>query len=168
MGAGKVFAIIGGILGALSVLLYYAAPEIFCLWRLNAPLVPLKLYFGGFGANSGELGAIPFPPEYSGDIILMIVGVLIISGSVLAFIAGIAESKKIGILGGIILLAGPILLLVALIAKMGVFGDTIVPLLGNVNLLFGSILGVADWGIYIGSYLAIGGGLLGLIGGATI
>ncbi|KKN16107.1 hypothetical protein LCGC14_0979180 [marine sediment metagenome] len=168
MGAGKVFAIIGGILGALSVLLYYAAPEIFCLWRLNAPLVPLKLYFGGFGANSGELGAIPFPPEYSGDIILMIVGVLIISGSVLAFIAGIAESKKIGILGGIILLAGPILLLVEIIANLGIFGTIAATWLPGESLLFGSIFGAGDWGIYIGSYLAIGGGLLGLIGGATI
>jgi len=166
MGAGKVLAIFGGILGALSVLLYYANPEIFCLWRVDAAAT-LSIYIGGFGAWSGEFIAIPFGPEYSQDIILMIVGVLIIGGSVLTFIAGLAESKVIGILGGIILLAGPILLLVALITKMGVFGETIIPLLGNVNLLFGSILGVAEWGIYIGSYLAIGGGLLGIIGGAT-
>ncbi len=167
MGAGKVLTIIGGVLGALSVLLFYIAPEIFCLWRIDAGST-LSVFIGGFGAWSGEFIAIPFGPEYSQDIILMIVGVLIIGGSVLTFIAGLAGSKAIGILGGIILLAGPILLLVALIAKMGVFGDTIVPLLGNVNLLFGSILGVADWGIYIGSYFAIGGGLLGIIGGATI
>ncbi len=166
MGAGKVLAIIGGVLGALSVLLYYIAPEIFCLWRIDAPLA-LEVYIGGFGAWSGQFIAIPFGPEYSQDIILMIVGVLIIGGSVLTFIGGLAGSKVIGILGGIILLAGPILLLVALIAKLGAFGETIIPLLGDVNLLFGSMLGVADWGIYIGSYLAIGGGLLGIIGGAT-
>jgi hypothetical protein len=54
-----------------------------------------------------------------------------------------------------------------LIAKLGVFGETLIPLMGDVNLLAGSIPGVADWGIGIGSYLAIGGGILGIIGGAT-
>ncbi|KKK40915.1 hypothetical protein LCGC14_1673380 [marine sediment metagenome] len=167
MGAGKVFAIIGGLLGVLSVVLYYIAPDILNLWNLNAPLVPLKVYLGGFGAWSGEWLATPFPIEYAGDLILLIVGVLTIGGGVITFIGGAAGSKTVGILGGIILLAGPILLLVALIAKLGIFGDTIVPLMGDVNLLFGSIFGVADWGIGIGSYLAIGGGILGIVGGAT-
>jgi len=167
MGAGKVFAIIGGVLGVLSVVLYYIAPDILSLWRLDAPLT-VRVYIGGFGAWSGEFIAIPFGPEYSGDIILMIVSVLIIGGGVITFIAGLVENKAVGILGGIILLAGPTLLLFELITKMGVFGDTIVPLLGDVNLLFGSVPGVADWGIGIGSFLAIGGGILGIIGGATV
>ena len=98
----------------------------------------------------------------------MIVSILIIGGSVLTFISGIVESKAIGILGAIILLAGPTLLLIEIIFKLGAFGETIVPLTGDVNLLFGSILGTAEWGIGIGSYLAIGGGLLGIIGGATV
>ena len=167
MGVGKVFAIIGGVLGVLSVVLYYAAPEIFCLWRLDAPAT-LKLYVGGFGTLSGELLAVPFPPEYTGDTILMAVSLLIIGGSVLTFIAGLTESKKVGILGGIILLAGPILLLVEIIAKLGFFETMAAAWLPGANLLFGSFFGLADWGIYIGAYLAIGGGLLGIIGGATI
>ncbi len=167
MGAGKVLAIIGGVVGALSVLLYYIMPELFSLWKLDVGL-NLTIYIGGFGAWSGEFITIPFGPEYSGDVILMLVSVLILGGSVLTFIAGLAGSKAIGILGGIILLAGPILLLVSLVAQMGFFGQTIIPLLGNENLLFGSVLGVAEWGINIGFYLAIGGGLLGIIGGATI
>jgi hypothetical protein len=167
MGAGKVLAIIGGILGALSVLLYYLMPEIFSLWRLDAGAT-VKVFIGGFGAWSGEFISIPFGPEYSGDIILMIVSVLIIGGSVLTFIAGITESKTVGILGAIILLAGPTLLLIALVAKLGALGDVIAPIIGDVNLLFGSIPGVAEWGIGIGSFLAIGGGILGIIGGATV
>ncbi len=167
MGAGKVFAIIGGVLGVLSVVLYYIAPEIICLWRLDAG-VTLKFFFGGFGSQSGELLTIPFPPEYSGDIILMIVSVLIIGGSVLTFIAGLTERKVVGILGGIILLAGPILLLIEVIAKIGVFETIAAVWLPGENLLFGSFPGVADWGIGIGSYLAIGGGILGIIGGATV
>jgi len=166
MGAGKVFAIIGGVLGVLSVLLYYIAPDIISLWRLDAPLI-IRIYLGGFGAWSGESLGTPFGPEYSNDIILMIVGILIIGGGIITFIAGVAGSKAVGILGGIILLAGPGLLLFELIAKLGVFGETLIPLLGDVNLMFGSIPGAADWGIGIGSFLAIGGGILGIIGGAT-
>ncbi len=166
MGAGKVFAIIGGVVGVLSVVLYYIAPDILSLWRLDAPLT-VRVYIGGFGAWSGEWLAIPFPIEYSQDIILMIVSVLIIGGGVITFIAGVAGSKAVGILGGIILLAGPGLLLFELIAKLGVFGETLIPLMGDVNLLAGNIPGVADWGIGIGTYLAIGGGILGIIGGAT-
>ena len=167
MGAGKVLAIIGGVLGVLSVVLYYIAPEILNLWRLDVPILPVRVYFGGFGAWSGDDFGVPFAPQYSGDIILMIVSVLIIGGGVITFIAGVAGSKVVGILGGIILLAGPTLLLVELIAKLGIFGSTIGPLVGDVSLLFGSIPGSADWGIGIGSYLAIGGGILGIIGGAT-
>ncbi|KKK45776.1 hypothetical protein LCGC14_1132420 [marine sediment metagenome] len=166
MGVGKIFAIIGGLLGVLSVVLFYLAPDILNLWNLDAPLT-VRVYLGGFGAWSGEWLAIPFPIEYTQDIILLIVGVLIIGGGVITFIGGVAGSKLVGILGGIILLAGPILLIVALIVQLGIFGDTLIPLMGNVNLLFGSIFGVADWGLGIGSYLAIGGGLLGIIGGAT-
>ncbi len=81
MGAGKVFAIIGGVLGVLSVLLYYIAPDILNLWRLEAPGT-LSIFFGGFGSRSGE-ALTPFGPEYSGDIILMIIGFLIIGGGVI-------------------------------------------------------------------------------------
>ncbi len=168
MGVGKVFALIGGVLGVLSVVLYYIAPEILSLWRLDDPMLLVRVYFGGFGAWSGEDFGVPFSPQYSGDIILMIVSVLIIGGGVITFIAGVAESKTVGILGGIILLAGPTLLLVELIAKLGVFGDILIPLMGDVNLLAGNIPGVADWGLGIGSYLAIGGGILGIIGAATV
>jgi hypothetical protein len=167
MGAGKVLAIIGGVLGVLSVVLYYIAPEILNLWRLDSTLWSVRVYIGGFGAWSGEWLAIPFPIAYSEDFILMIISVLIIGGSIITFISGIVESKVVGILGGIILLAGPTLLLVEIIAKLGIFGDIIVPLMGDVNLLFGNIPGSADWGIGISSYLAIGGGILGIIGGAT-
>jgi hypothetical protein len=167
MGAGKVFAIIGGVLGVLSVVLYYIAPGILSLWRLDAPGM-IRVYLGGFGAISGEVGINPFPIRYAEDIILMIVIVLIIGGSVLTFIAGLTERKVFGILGGIIFLAGPTLLLFEIITKIGVFETMAAVWLPGENLLFGSFPGIADWGLGIGSYLAIGGGILGIIGGATV
>ncbi len=49
MGAGKIIAIIGGILGILSIALYHVLPEIFCLWKLDvAPTI--SRFLGGFGA----------------------------------------------------------------------------------------------------------------------
>ena len=165
MGVGKVLAIIGGILGILSVLLYYILPEIFCLWRVDAGTT-MKVFIGGFGANSGEILGVEFGIEYSEDIILMIVSVLIIGGSVLTFIAGLTGSKAVGILGGIILLAGPALLLFEIITKIGAFED-LAFMMGDVNLLFGSQAG-GEWGIWIGFFLAIGGGILGIIGGASV
>lgn len=167
MGAGKVLAIIGGVLGVLSVVLYYINTELLSFWRLDAGAT-LKFFLGGFGTLSGELATIPFPAEYSGDWILTIVSVLIIGGSVLTFIAGITENKTVGILGGIIFLAGPILLLIEIITQIGIFESMAAVWLPGENLLFGSYPGLADWGIGIGFYLAIGGGILGIIGGATV
>ena len=167
MGLGKVLAIIGGVLGVLSVVLYYLNSEILSFWRLDAGAL-LKFFLGGFGSLSGEMATIPFPAEYSGDFFFTIVSVLIIGGSVLTFIAGITENKTVGILGGIIFLAGPILLLFEIITKIGVFESMAAVWLPGENLLFGSFPGLADWGIGIGFYLAIGGGILGIIGGATV
>ena len=167
MGAGKVLAIIGGVIGVLSVVLYYIAPDIISLWRLDAPGM-VRVYLGGFGALSGEVGINPIPITYAEDPILMIVSVLIIGGGVLTFIAGLTDNKVVGILGGIIFLAGPILLLFEIITKIGVFESMGSVWLPGENLLFGSFPLMADWGIGIGFYLAIGGGILGIIGGATV
>ncbi len=98
----------------------------------------------------------------------MIIGFLIIGGGVITFIGGVAGSKVVGILGGIILLAGPTLLLIELILKLGAFENIGTTWLPGENLLFGSYPGLAEWGIGIGSFLAIGGGVLGIIGGATV
>ncbi len=46
--------------------------------------------FGGFGFQSGVLGGIDYGPEYADGIFLLIVAVLIVAGSVLALIGGLA------------------------------------------------------------------------------
>ena len=166
MGAGKILAIIGAILGILSVALFYILPELFCFWRIDGGPA-ISVYLGGFGFQSGVLGGIEYGPEYGEDIFMLIVAVLIVAGSVLALIGGLAGNKAVGILGGIILLAGPILLVVALFLELGSFADIAAILPPGENLLFGSVPG-GSWGIWIGSFLAFGGGVLGLIGGATV
>ena len=165
MAAGKIIAIIGGILGILTIGLYFVLPEIFCLWRLDgAPF--LSIFLGGFGSATGEALGVGYGPEYYEDIMLLIICVLIVAGGALAIIGGLIENKMIGILGGVLMIVGPILLIVALFIEYGDF-EAIASLLGGKSLFFGSEPGV-DWGLWIGFYLAIGGGVLGLIGGATI
>ena len=165
MGAGKIVAIIGGILGILSVVLYHIMPDLFALWRLDGG-VGLSITLGGFGFTGGWFLGVEITPVYAEDIFLLIIAILIVAGGVLTLGGGLAGNKAVGILGGIILLAGPILLIVALLLTLGSFADLALILPPGSNLLFGSLPG-ASWGLWMGSFLALGGGVLGLIGGAT-
>lgn len=167
MGAGKIIAIIGGILGILTVALFYVLPEIFSFWRLETPVG--DLFLGGFGFATGT-GLFESDPEYTEDILLLITFTLVVAGGALAIIGGLIESKVFGILGGIIMLAGPIFLLIGLFMELGDFEDLaniIDFLVGGEGLIMGSEGGV-EWGIWISTYLAFGAGALGLIGGAII
>ncbi|HDZ17708.1 MAG TPA: hypothetical protein ENI29_07435 [bacterium] len=168
MGIGKFLAIIGGILGILSMVLFYFMPEIFNLWRFVDEGSNVFIYIGGFGSWSRDIG-FNFGIRFSDDIFLLIVSLLTVGGSVLLFIAGVKGSKIVGILGGVILLAGPALFLLEIITKIGIIGDVLglIPALGSFSLWFGNLSG-AVWGIWISSFLVIGGGVLGIIGGVTI
>ena len=167
MGAGKFIAIIGGILGIVSVALFYVLPELFCFWRLESAVG--DIFLGGFGFSAGT-GLFESDPEYTEDILLLITFTLVVAGGALAIIGGLIESKIFGILGGIIMLAGPIFLLIGLFIEMGDFEDlatNIAFLFGGEGLIMGSA-GGAEWGIWISTYFAFGAGALGLIGGALI
>lgn len=167
MEAGRIIAIIGGIVGILSIGLYHVLPELFCLWRLDAGIA-MKVWIGGFGFSGGELGGSGVDPEYAEDILLLIIAILIVAGGALAIIGGIVENKLIGILGGVAMLAGSIGFIIGAFIEYGTFEDmaALIALFGGEGLLFGSA-GGADWGIWIGLYMALAGGALGLIGGAT-
>ncbi|MFX0027796.1 MAG: hypothetical protein ACFE8B_01180 [Candidatus Hermodarchaeota archaeon] len=163
MGAGRIIAIIGGVVGILSIALYYVMPEIFSLWRIDGGAA-LTTYFGGFGDGTGEILGIPFGPESAEDIFLIIIAVLLIAGGGIAILGGLLQNKLIGIIGGIAMLAGPILLTVQLFLNLGIFDD---PILSDRFLLWGSEAGV-NWGVWIGYFMGIGGGILGIIGGALV
>ena len=79
---------------------------------------------------------------------------------------GFFENKSITISGGLFMIVGTILLVIALFLELGYFEDMAAMLPSEENLFFGS-LGGADWGLDVSFYLAIGGGVLGIIGGAT-
>lgn len=175
--AGKVIAIIGAIVGVLPIALYYVLPEIFSLWRFDAGSVFTR-WLGGFGFVSGS-GPPPrgdFGVEYYEDVLLMLIGVIIVVGAVLLLIGALVEVKALGIIGGLVVIAGPILLMIGLLIELGDFADIADMLeaggLTDETLIFGSgkLGGViqADWGMWIGTYIVIAGGVVGVIGGATV
>lgn len=162
MGAGRIIAIIAGILGILSVALFYVLPEIISFWKISGG--GMGLYLGGFGfwSDAGDF-------SYAEDTLLTTIFVLIVAGGALGIIGGLVENKVIGLIGGILMLLGPILLIVALFIEFGDFealADLIELGTGKRFLLFGSGAGVT-WGLWIGTFLAFGAGVLGIIGGAT-
>ncbi|MFW9877843.1 MAG: hypothetical protein ACFFG0_32575, partial [Candidatus Thorarchaeota archaeon] len=55
--AGRVIAIIAGIIGILSVVLYIVMPDFFAFWRFDAYGIPgagIKFWIGGIAQKSGE------------------------------------------------------------------------------------------------------------------
>lgn len=166
MGAGKIIAIIGSVVGIISVALYYVLPEIFCFWRLDATPA-LGIFLGGFGSSFGEVGGIEQEIQYSEEIILLLVGVVVVAGGALTLIGAFLENKVLAILGGIAMIVGPILLSIALFLEIGDFEAVAAMLPSGENLFFGSYMG-GDWGIWISFYMAAAGGVLGVIGGATV
>lgn len=159
MGSGKVIAIIGGVLGILSIALFYVFPNLFSLWRIYGGGDSINI--GGFGSVAGTILGIDYGPESAEDMILLLIGVLLVAGGVLAIVGGIVDVKIVGILGGVIMLAGPIILAVELVLKIEFF-EGMAP---GETLFFGSIGGV-NWGIWISFFMGVGGGVLGLVGGA--
>jgi hypothetical protein len=165
MGAGKVIALVGGVLGIIAVILFYILPEIFCFWTLDGPGV--SYFIGGFGFEFSVLGGIEQDIEYAEDTFLLLMGILVVAGGGIALIGGLVDNKGITILGGVVMLVGSAILLIALGLELGDFEDIGAALPSGENLFFGSYAG-ADWGLSVSFFLAIGGGVLGVIGGALI
>ena len=53
----------------------------------------------------------------------LIIAILIVTGGAIVIIGGLIGNKFFGILGGVVTLAGPILLTIAIFRKSGIFDD---------------------------------------------
>ncbi len=177
MRGSKYIAIIGAILGILVVVLFYLLPEVFCLWRIEATGAEyLKLYLGGFYSMAYSFTSwLSLDIEFiqTPDPLLFVVSILIAGGFVITLIGGLEGKRNTGIGGGITLLLGPILLMIALLTGMGTLFGELASILGMVgqNLLFGSVSAMGttmSWGLGPGFFVALAGGVLGVIGGALM
>ena len=175
MGAGKVLALIGAIVALVSVALSFVAPAIFGWYRIE--LSSLGITIGVYITGIGSIVSVPAVLPIAGMAIFELIGgVLLIIGAIVCIIGAIKESKAAGIVGGILILLSPLVLILDLLLGFSDFAAMITLLGGPAgsSAFWGSftIVGPPDvlmsWGIWIGAFLALASGVLGLIGGASV
>ncbi|MBY8984269.1 MAG: hypothetical protein KGD65_04310 [Candidatus Lokiarchaeota archaeon] len=154
MGAGKIFCILGGIITLLATFLFSLASfEIL-------PGVYFYLYFIGFLRNIGAIFS-------SGEMIIIIVAIVFLVCMISGFlILGGVKSRAIAIIGSILAIMLGAFLVLAFYNVLPPDVTIYILLLFNDALVAGIIpldvsLGVAS----LGTFLFLGGGILGLIGG---
>ncbi|MFW9773159.1 MAG: hypothetical protein ACFFEO_13475 [Candidatus Thorarchaeota archaeon] len=175
MGAGKILSIIAAVLALAVIALSFALPNIFGLYRIE--FTALGITFGAYITGIGTfMSTGGLPPLGQLAIFELIGGILVIVGAVVLIVGAVKEMKAAGIVGGILVLLGPILLIIDMLIGLSDFA-TLIALLGGpagATPLWGSftITGPPDilmaWGIWIGTFITAGAGVLGIIGGATL
>ena len=108
-------------------------------------------------------------PPLTDIIFLTLIGAMaLIGGAIILIIGAAKEIKAMGIIGGVLTLIAPILLLINLFVGIYDFQAIV----GEPNVFWGLIEvgpGVFfSWGVWIGFFMALVGGVLGLVGGATV
>jgi len=171
MGKGRVLAIIGAAIGAASVLLSLVAPALFSWYHIQVTGggYSAGLYLTAFGSIISD----PSGADYEVAMFVLFGGIMVLAGAALCIVGGAAEIKPLGIIGGILMIIGPFLLVLDIMMEVSEYAELInlyIDYLGG-TILFGSESaygGTLIWGLWIGYFMAIGGGILGLIGGATV
>lgn len=167
MGVGKVFAIIGGILGVLSIVLFYVSPEWFCLWRYM-DVTDMPIYIGGFGTEVEILFGDSYS-RFTNDIALLAVGVFLVAGGVVAIVGALVKFKGLCTIGGALMFLGPVLFSIELMVRSNYFSFW--EPAEYKNLFWGTLPwlnGAEYWNIGISFFMGAGGGILGIISGATL
>ena len=161
MGFGRIAAIIGAAVGLLSVILSLILPELFCWYSYTITNMISSNKSGYYLTGFGTTSTIPYSTAISGIALLELIGGFIV------------------ILGAMILL-GPVLLLVDFLFGIGAyFGINeyheyvafIQTIPSNESILWGTFIIMGDyyaWNLWIGFFMAVAGGVLGTIGGATL
>ena len=177
MGNGKVVAIIGAAVGIASVLLSLVVPEFLSWYHYEIDLGPYGsggLYLTAFGnIISDPTGG----PEFDVATLILIGGILVLAGAALCIVGGLTEKKPLGIIGGILMILGPTMLIFDLVGQVSEFSEYMQNLsdYADSNIFFGSysytyyyLSANFVWGLWIGFFIAYAGGIIGLIGGASI
>jgi len=173
MKVGKIIAIIGAVIGLASIILSFIVPELFSWYRYEVSGMGTSggWYLTGFGTvtDIGNTSTMEI------SILGVIGGCLVILGSILCIVATVKESKGMGVLGGASMLIAPILLVIDFIVGMSELAGVIQD---NLDLFatrvwywedpFFALLYRYNWGLWIGFFLGISAGVIGLIGGLAI
>jgi hypothetical protein len=168
MAYARQIAVIGAFIGILSLLLSLLSPEWFGWYRLSIPSIDGGLYLTGFGTVIIK----EFPSVTDQIAILVLIGgILVIVGAVECLTSALLKNKVVGILGGLFMIVGPLLLLADIMMGVSEFMQFMENYTYNsgVELFFGRIpVWDMDFGLWIGFFMAIAGGVAGLIGGVLV
>ncbi len=177
MGKGKIVAIIGAAVGIASVLLSLAIPALFSWYHYDVDATG----YGSFGIYLTAFGTIvedmPYPVSIDMVTLVLIGGIMVLAGAGLCIVSGVTEMKPLGIIGGILMIVGPLMLIFDLIGEVSDFAEDMNNMADalDTNVFFGSYsytyYGFTvnyGFGLWIGFFMAIGGGVVGLIGGVSV
>ena len=169
MAYARQIAVIGAFIGILSVLLGLLSPELFSWYSLSLPSIDGGFYLTGFG-NSVFINYPSQTDEIAG--LVFAGGILVIVGAVECLTSALLKNKVVGIFGGLLMIVGPLLLVADIMMGMSEFMQWMefyTSGKSGAELLFGGIPEYdINYGLWIGFFMAIGSGVLGLIGGALV
>jgi len=161
MGAGKVLVIIGAVVGLTSIFLSLFVPQSFGFYRVEGSYggtVVIGFYITGFGTLASIYPIL-------GIAYMELFGGIMLIGGAITCIKGVVKERKT---------LGMIFVVDLLVISGADFGYLIYSLGGpaDASILWGSFVPapgtVISWGLWIGSFMAMGAGGLGLIGGALM
>jgi len=173
MKAGSILAIIGAIVGLISILLSFLVPQYFGWYRIEVSSggsILGGIYITGFGT------IVTVPPGGPIQIatLVLIGGILLIIGAILCIIGVVIKRKTPISVGGILMIVTPLLLTLDVQIISGDFFLSVLNLLGgptSASMIWGSyVVGpgiLLSWGIWIGSFMAFGAGIIGLLGASS-
>jgi len=169
---GKIVAIIGASIGILSVLLSLILPIVFSwyCYRISGGGYSGSLYLTALGSSISD----DFGSSFEVVILVLIGGILVLAGAALCLVGVVKEIKTLGIIGAILMIFGPTMLIYDLAGQVSDFAQTmnLIATSNDGNVFyhrFDPSPGVmVILGIYYGYVIVYAGGILGLIGGASI
>lgn len=166
METGRVLAIVGAAVGVFSVFLSLIIPTLFSWYHIDETSGGEGLYLTAFGFLIEEGLSVPADEVV---ILVLIGGILVLAGAGLCIVGIIREMKPLGIIGGIVMIIGPTMLIFDLMGQVSEFAQYMENYASSLdkNFFFGSNSSFT-WGLWVGYFLAYGGGILGLIGIAIV
>ncbi len=172
MGFGKVVSIIGAALGLSSIILSFIFPQWFSWFKHE--VVNITVVQGYYLTGFGTTNAIPPSGAISSIAILELIGgILVVLGSIICIVGITKETKKLGLIGGILILLGPILLVTDFLLVMSEYAQWVdfYQIVPGSNIFWDSIEILPFtyyWNLWIGFFLGVSAGVLGIIGGVAL
>ncbi|NMC04702.1 MAG: hypothetical protein GYA24_05790 [Candidatus Lokiarchaeota archaeon] len=159
----KVIAVLAGVVGIIAII----PVEVLSWWKADIdPILgnSFSHYIDAFAQYYTENAFNSVVAKSKLDDLYLGVGIAVIAGAAILVLAGIKASKAAALLGSILLLAGPIMFLIAHNGNDDL--STYASWFGSENVFFGSYdgsLGKIAWYLNLGFFLPIIGALIGFL-----